>query len=131
MIENEAVPVPEAPGPDLNETENPYEFETNLIKPASEKDYPWLSRDAVLSNINAKQLIEIRLGLELVQLLEHLDLPDAKTAFLADIQAILVVSRGVDGFWTRMMRTSISELKGWKQDDVEKKGFRWLFRKNK
>ena len=132
MTEADVAVQPE-PSPDtadnFNETDNPYEFEENLIKPASQVQYDWLSRDPVLSNITAKQLLEVRLGLELVQLLDYLHLPDAKSAFLADIQAIFVVSRGVDGFWTRMMRTSISELKGWKQEDVDKKGFRWLFRK--
>lgn len=118
--------VPEGSVPDI---ENPYEFEESLIKPASQEAHSWLTRDPVLSNITKQELLEARIGLELVGLLDHLGLENSKKAFLADINGIFVLSRGKEGFWVRMMRTSISELKGWKQEDVEKKGFKWLFRK--
>lgn len=111
------------------ELDSPYDFETHLINPASEKGYDWLNRDAVLGNITDKQLFELRLNLELVQLLDYLNLEDAKAAFLADAKALLVISRSREGFWTRMMRTSISELKGYRPEDVEKKGFKWLFKR--
>ena len=115
----------------IAEYESLLEFESHLINPASEKAHTWLTRDAVLSNITTQQLLEIRIGLELVQILKHLGLKEAQDVFLADINALLVASRGVDGFHTKMMHTNISELKGMKPEDIEKKGFRWLFQKRK
>jgi len=114
------------------EYDNSLEFESHLINPASEKTHEWLNRDAVLSNLKENEVFEVKAGLELVKLLDHLQLFDARDAFLADIEATLVVSRGREGFWTKMMRTSISELKGYRNNPDEKKkdsGWKHSFRK--
>ena len=110
------------------EYDNSLDFESHLINPASEKKNSWLNRDPVLSNLTNTEVLQAKAGLELIKLLDYLKLYDARDAFLADIEAMFVISRGRDGFWTKMMRTSITDstLKGYKDNpDDKKKDSRW------
>ncbi|MAF44196.1 MAG: hypothetical protein CMI54_08580 [Parcubacteria group bacterium] len=118
---------PPAPEQDIYDAENGLEFQQNLIAPKSESTFDWLNRDAVLGNIDPKEKMEIRAGLELVQLLDHLGSTKAKNAFLSDINTILVVSRSVEGFERKMMQTAISELKGVKLSEMEGRTVRKFF----
>ncbi len=115
------------------EFENELDFNNELINPKAEIEFPWLTRDKVLGNINDNQLKFVQLAWEEVKLLKHMGLHDAAAFFEADAAGIFVATRSLNGFESKLLRTSISKYEGLDDEAKEnqRRGFKKLFGRQK
>ncbi len=131
----EEVPEEQPPEEDAppKEFENELDFNNELINPKAETEFNWLTRDKVLGNIDKNHLTFARLAWDEVKLLKHMGLPKAASFFEADAAALFVATRSLDGFESKLLRTSISKYEGLDDEAKEnqRRGFKKLFGRHK
>lgn len=104
----------------INDVDSTVEFQQEIINPASKAKFDWADRDLVLGNIDKKDRLVAVAAIELIELLYDMGQDEVALLYEADLKALFVTSRSVDGFATKSLNTARHEFKGLDEEEKMK-----------